>query len=184
MFIVILTRAGFFLLSPLGIPLEAIGLTGAGLLILLRGFRMKKGIKDIIKKTPWHILLFSFDMYVLVYGLKNIGLNVFLVSHLKPLITESSLGAITLMGLVTTIFSNTFNNLPAVMIGTLSLTEMRLEPHFLQAAYLASVIGSDIGSLLTPVGTLATLIWMFILKKNSVHLSWGRYLRITFLFMD
>ncbi|WP_260398208.1 ArsB/NhaD family transporter [Peribacillus simplex] len=58
---------------------------------------------------------------------------------------------------------------------------MGLDPHLVQIAYLANVNGSDIGALLTPVGTLATLIWMYILKKHSINISWGKYLRVTFL---
>ena len=46
-------------------------------------------------------------------------------------------------------------------------------------AYLASVIGSDVGSLLLPMGTLATLLWMHILKKGKVKISWGEYLKVT-----
>jgi arsenical pump membrane protein len=79
------------------------------------------------------------------------------------------------------VISNLFNNLPAVMIGTLSITEMGLDPHILQIAYLANVLGSDIGALLTPVGTLATLIWMFILKTHGIKISWSQYLRVTII---
>ncbi|SIR87503.1 Arsenical pump membrane protein [Peribacillus simplex] len=50
----------------------------------------------------------------------------------------------------------------------------------MQIAYLANVIGSDIGALLTPDGTLATLIWMFILKKHSIDISWGSILELPF----
>jgi arsenical pump membrane protein len=85
------------------------------------------------------------------------------------------------MGILTTVLSNIFNNLPAVMIGTLAITEMGLNPALLQVAYLANVIGSDIGSLLTPIGTLATLIWMFILKKHNIRMTWGKYISITIL---
>lgn len=67
------------------------------------------------------------------------------------------------------------------MISTLSITEMDLQPLLLQAAYLANVIGSDIGALLTPIGTLATLIWMFILKENAIKITWGQYLKVTIL---
>ncbi|QTC40535.1 arsenic transporter [Bacillus sp. V3] len=177
--IVVLTRAAFFALTPFGIPLEVIGLTGAAILILVRWFRTQTGIVDIFKKTPWHILLFAFNMYVLVYGLKNVGLNDFIVAQFKDLIVGQPLNASLIMGLFLTAASNLFNNLPAVMIGTLSITEMGLDPHTLQIAYLANVIGSDIGALLTPVGTLATLIWMYILKTNGISISWARYLRVT-----
>ncbi|UYY98160.1 arsenic transporter [Peribacillus frigoritolerans] len=179
--IVILTRVSFFALTPFGVPLELIGMVGAFLLIILRWYKTKTGLSDIVKKTPWHVLLFAFNMYVLVYGLKNVGLNDYLVSNLKPLIMDSPFNATMIMGILLTILSNLFNNLPAVMIGTLSITEMGLDPHLVQIAYLANVIGSDIGALLTPVGTLATLIWMYILKKHSINISWGKYLRVTFL---
>lgn len=181
MLLVIATRASFFIFTPFGVPLEAIGLIGAFLLILLRWYRTGKGITDIIKKTPWHILLFAFNMYVLVYGLKNVGLNDFIVENLTGLISNNALNATFVMGILLTILSNVFNNLPAVMIGTLSIVEMGLDPGILQIAYLANVIGSDIGALITPVGTLATLIWMYILKKHSVPISWRKYLQVTLL---
>jgi arsenical pump membrane protein len=179
--IVVLTRASFFALTPFGIPLEAVGLIGAALLIVIRWYRTKVGIIDIFKKTPWHILLFAFNMYVLVYGLKNVGLNQYIVENLGGYIVDQPFNASLIMGVLLTVMSNLFNNLPAVMIGTLSITEMGLDPHTLQVAYLANVLGSDIGALLTPVGTLATLIWMYILKSHSIHLSWGKYLKVTIL---
>ncbi|MFD2682056.1 arsenic transporter [Bacillus seohaeanensis] len=179
--VVIITRACFFILTPLGIPLEWIGLTGALVLILIRKIKMGTGALDIVKKTPWHILLFAFNMYVLVYGLKNVGLNDYIVSLLTSYIEDSPFYASMIMGSALTVFSNLFNNLPAVMIGTLSLTEMGLSDHILQIAYLANVIGSDIGALLTPVGTLATLIWMFLVKKHSIKITWGDYIKVTII---
>ncbi|MCJ8006419.1 arsenic transporter [Lederbergia wuyishanensis] len=177
--IVVATRASFFVLSPLGIATEWVGLIGAATLVLLRWIKTGTGIFDIVKKTPWHILLFAFNMYVLVYGLKNIGLNDFIVLSIKGFVELDPLNATFVMGLLSTSFSNLFNNLPAVMISTLTIIDMDLDPLLLQVAYLANVIGSDIGALLTPIGTLATLIWMFILKKNSINISWGQYLKIT-----
>ncbi|WP_099158990.1 arsenic transporter [Virgibacillus ndiopensis] len=179
--IVVLIRVGFFSLTTFGIPLEWIAIVGAVLLIGIRWFRYQKGIRDIIKKTPWHILIFAFSMYVLVYGLKNVGFNTVLFEHLHSLVASSHLNAIAIMGTLLTFLSNIFNNLPAVMIGTLSLTEMNLDIDTLQVAYLANVIGSDIGALLTPVGTLATLLWMFILKKNKIPITWGQYFKVTIM---
>lgn len=178
-FVVVVTRGAFFVLTPLGVPMEVIGLIGACLLIFLRWMKWKKGIRDIIFYSPWHILLFAFSMYVLVYGLKNVGLNGGIVNVFEPIIHESLILATIVMGLLTTFFSNVFNNLPAVMISTMAISEMDLSPLFMKVAYLANVIGSDIGSLLTPVGTLATLIWMFLLKKHHIPISWRQYLKIT-----
>ena len=73
--------------------------------------------------------------------------------------------------------SNLINNLPSVMIGTMALTDMGLDGRTLQIAYLANIIGSDVGALLTPLGTLAALIWMFILKQHGIRFGWGAWVR-------
>jgi arsenical pump membrane protein len=65
------------------------------------------------------------------------------------------------------------------MVGTLTLMNMDLSLLELKIAYLANVIGSDMGSLLLPMGTLATLMWMHIVRKGKVRISWMQYIKIT-----
>jgi arsenical pump membrane protein len=177
---VVIIRGSYFLLSPLGISMEWIAIVGALLLIAIRWYRKGTGVLDVVKKTPWHILIFAFGMYVLVYGLKNIGLTSLLVNHLGTYVQNGPFYAIFIMGGLLTVLSNLCNNLPSVMIGTLSITEMNLDSHLLQVAYLANVLGSDIGALLTPIGTLATLLWMHILRQHSISISWRQYFKVTF----
>ena len=179
--IIVATRVGFFALTPFGISLELIGLLGASILIAFRWIRKGTGIMDVIKNTPWQIFLFAFNMYVLVYGLKNVHLNELIVSSLEGFVAQDALQATIIMGVLSTILSNLVNNLPAVMISTMAIVDMEMDPLIAQIAYLANVIGSDIGALLTPIGTLATLIWMFELKKYGVKLTWGKYLKVTLL---
>ena len=51
----------------------------------------------------------------------------------------------------------------------------------LKVAYLANVIGSDMGSLLLPMGTLATLMWMHIVRKGNVMITWWQYIKVTII---
>ena len=66
------------------------------------------------------------------------------------------------------ILSDLFNNHLSLMIGTITLTEMGLDPITLKSIYLPNIIGSDMGSLLLQIGTLASLIWMHILRRNKI----------------
>ncbi len=177
--IVILIRAGLFVGASFNIPIELIGIFGALLLIGYRWYWKGVGPYDIVKKTPWHIILFAFSIYVVVYGLHNIGLTEFMVERLREPISASHLNASLISGGLLTVMSNLFNNLPSVMIGTFTLTGMGLDLPTLQIAYLANIIGADIGSLITPMGTLATLIWMFLLRKNGIRVSWADCLKVT-----
>lgn len=179
--IVIIIRGSFFALSPLGIPIQWIGIIGALLLIIVRWYRKGIGPLDVIKKTPFHIIIFAFSMYVLIYGLHNVGYTTILIETLREPVSTNLFNASLIMGIVVTILSNLCNNLPAVMIGTLSITEMGLDLQTMQVAYLASVIGADIGALLLPMGTLATLIWMFIIRKNGIEITWSQYCKVTII---
>ncbi|MGG2027046.1 ArsB/NhaD family transporter [Gottfriedia sp. S16(2024)] len=104
-----------------------------------------------------------------------------LVHQLQPFIERGWFSSIAATGITVSLMSDLFNNHPALMIGTLNLTSMHLSLMAVHVAYLGNIIGSDIGSLLMPIGLLATLIWMFVLKQYKVHISWGQYLRVTTL---
>ncbi|MCL6445640.1 MAG: hypothetical protein K6T83_19670 [Alicyclobacillus sp.] len=103
------------------------------------------------------------------------------IAPVHPLVTGSLFHAAFTMGILVSLMSDLFNNHPALMIGTLTLTKMHLTPLALKISYLSNVIVSDMGSLLLPMGTLATLMWMHICKKGKVKISWRRYLETTIL---
>jgi arsenical pump membrane protein len=172
-------RVSLFVGSYYHIPVSLIAVLGSVVLLTWRWFYLKISPADMLKKTPWHIFAFAFSMYVIIYGLHNIGLTDWLVQFMRPIVSGSLLHASVMMGILLSLMSNLFNNHPALMVGTLTLTSMGLDPLTLKIAYLANVIGSDIGSLLLPIGTLATLIWMHILKRSKVRISWGEYLKVT-----
>jgi arsenical pump membrane protein len=178
---VFVIRISLFIASYIGIPIEIVAVTGSLILLVWRWYYLKISPKDMFSKTPWHIFMFAFTMYILIYGLNNIGLTDMLVKYFEPMINGSLFKASLFMGGLLTLLSNMFNNHPALMIGTLALTHMGLDPITVKTVYLANIIGSDIGSLLLPIGTLATLIWMHILKREKIKLSWFTYFKTTII---
>jgi arsenical pump membrane protein len=178
---VFLVRISIFIASYLGIPEVIVAVAGSAILLGWRWYYAKTKPYDVLLKAPWHILVFATGMYVVIYGLNNIGFSDYLIHQLSPYIGNDLLPSIFVMGSTVSILSNVFNNHPALMIGTMALTKINVDPIMLKSAYLASIIGSDIGSLLLPIGTLATLLWMHILKKHRERISWAAYMKITFV---
>jgi arsenical pump membrane protein len=172
-------RVGLFVASYLGIPISFAAIFGSLVLLGWRWYRLKISPADMLKKTPWYIIIFAFSMYVIIYGLNNIGLTQLLIQFLQPIAHASMLQASFMMGILVSVLSDLFNNHPALMVGTITLTKLGLDPLTLKVSYLASIIGSDIGSLFLPIGTLASIMWMHIVKKGKVKITWGDYLKAT-----
>lgn len=176
---VLFVRISLFVASYLNIPIDLVAVLGSSVLLGWRWWYLKIPPNDMIKKVPWHILIFAFSMYVIIYGLHNIGMTHQLITLMEPIVTGNLLYASLLMGGLMSLLSIFFNNHPALMVGTLTLTDMHLDPLTLKIAYLASVIGSDVGSLFLPIGTLASLIWLHILRQHHVKISWSDYVKVT-----
>ncbi|MGE1166000.1 arsenic transporter [Peribacillus simplex] len=178
---VFVVRCLLFVASYFSIPIEWVAVLGSLSLLVWRWYHLRTNPVDILKKTPWHILIFAFSMYVIIYGLHNVGLTTILVEICEPIVNQGLMSASLVMGGLVSILSNIFNNHPALMIGTITLTEMGLDPITLKTIYLANIIGSDMGSLLLPIGTLASLIWMHILKQNKMKIKWKDYLSVSLI---
>ncbi|WP_431021778.1 Arsenical pump membrane protein [Erwinia rhapontici] len=176
--VLVLLLVGFFLLEPLGIPVSAIAASGALILFVVakRGYAINTG--KVLRGAPWQIVIFSLGMYLVVYGLKNAGLTQYLTSLLNTFANGGLWSATFGTGLVTAMLSSVMNNMPTVLIGALSIDASAAEGVIKEAMIYANIIGCDLGPKITPIGSLATLLWLHVLDQKNIKISWGYYFRV------
>ncbi|EPZ2143892.1 arsenic transporter [Enterobacter hormaechei] len=175
--VLLLLLVGFFVLEPLGIPVSAIAAAGAAVLFIVakRGHGINTG--KVLRSAPWQIVIFSLGMYLVVYGLRNAGLTEYL-SGVLNLLAEKGLWAATFgTGFLTAFLSSVMNNMPTVLIGALSIDGSTATGVVKEAMIYANVIGCDLGPKITPIGSLATLLWLHVLAQKNITFTWGYYFR-------
>jgi arsenical pump membrane protein len=116
-------------------------------------------------------------MYLVVFGLRNQGLTSELARILEWLQGAGYWAATLGAGFLFAGLSSVMNNLPTVMIGSLAIHDAQLEPLIREAMIYANVIGCDLGPKITPLGSLATLLWLHVLENRGMKIGWGQYFR-------
>jgi arsenical pump membrane protein len=173
-----LLLVGFFWLEGLGVPISAVAAVGAVILLAVAGKGHVISTREVIKGAPWQVVFFSLGMYLVVYGLRNAGLTDYLTSVLNGFAEHGVWGAALGTGFLTAFLSSIMNNMPTVLVGALSIDATTAQGVVKEAMVYANVIGSDLGPKITPIGSLATLLWLHVLDKKSIHISWGYYFRV------
>ena len=168
-FLVVLL-AGYFVGDAYDLPVAVFALGGGVLFLIIATIFKTVEPVHIIKEAPWQVVWFSIGLYIVVYGLKNAGLTDYLTIILKDLATRGDTIAIIGTGFLSAFLSAIMNNMPTVMIMNIALQDI---PN--QALAYANIIGCNLGPKMTPFGSLATLLWLHVLAKKGVNISFAQY---------
>ena len=170
--------AGFFLLEPIGVPVSAVAAAGAVLLLVVAARGHVIETRKVLRGAPWQVVIFSLGMYLVVYGLRNAGLTDHVAGLLDRAAQGGVWGAAFGTGIIAALLSSVMNNMPTVLVGALSIDATHATGAVKEAMIYANVIGCDLGPKITPIGSLATLLWLHVLGQKGVRIGWGYYFRI------
>lgn len=135
-------------------------------------------LSRVLRHAPWQIVLFSLGMYLVVYGLGQAGLTEDAANMLTQLAGQGTFMATVGTGVGLAVLASIVNNLPSTLIGALAIDQAQVPELTRQLMAYASVIGNDLGPKFTPIGSLATLLWLHVLAGKGHRIGWGQYMKV------
>ncbi len=157
--------AGFFL-----IPISLIAVPCVALFYLFARTRANISGRKIFYNTPWEIIFFALGLFIVVYALSMHGLVNLLETAMLSL--GNLVPPLRMIGyaFLFSFLASIMNNLPSVI--TVNLTLIHLHQNSL---VFLNVLANDVGTKFTPIGSLATLLWMNIIRKKGENSITYRY---------
>lgn len=179
-----LLLVAYFVTGPLGVPIALV--TGIAAMLMMAiagrwatgGRGASIGLTKVLLGAPWQIVLFSLGMYLVVYGLGSAWLTGVSTAVLTWLASQGSFVATLGTGVTVAVLASVMNNMPATLVGALAIDAAEVPVLTKELMIYANVVGNDLGPKLTPIGSLATLLWLHVLAGKGQRITWGQYMKV------
>ena len=135
---------------------------------LIRGNK-PYAVRNCILRAPYELIPFVLSMFIMIIVIEKSGLTSILASFIGSDFTVFKYGILSFLS------ANVINNIP--MSALFSTIISSVEPSLIKSAVFASIIGSNIGAFLTPIGALAGIMWNNILHNHNVKYSYLDFIK-------
>jgi len=163
------------------LPLGIVACVGFVLLLVLEAIGRRAPYRRPLEGVSWPVLGFVSGMVVLVAALEQLGVVDRLVAsglsatRGSPILSGATASAMAAVG------SNLVNNIPMTLLMIAGIQSAGLHGATRDAAAFGTIIGADLGPNLTTVGSLATVLWLVILRRRGLDVRPWDYMRVGLL---
>ena len=180
--VVILVAAAYVIAAALQFPLSLVAVSGALLLLLGALYWKQTTPWSTARQISWPIFGFIAGMFLVIQALETTGLTAQFGQLLLRLSGGTSFGAVMIGTMGSALGTNLINNVPMAVVMTSSLHGIQHTPLAIQQGFLtATIFGCDLGPNLTTVGSLATVLWLLILRQRNIEVSGLDYFKVGIL---
>jgi arsenical pump membrane protein len=173
-----LIAAGYLVASAVALPLSPVALGGGALLVAGAARCGRLDWRALGRDISWPLFAFLSGLFILVRGVERLGVTAVVGTALHRVAGAGAFPAVLATAGGTALGANLINNVPMalVMISALRTTAGPLALH--QRLVYATILGADLGPNLTTVGSLATILWLLILRRRGLEVSTAQYLKL------
>ena len=153
-------------------PMWAVSLCGAAACLLLAWRYRVATPQKLARHVSPDILVFLWGVFLVVVGLRHVGV----VDSLSTVYRSTPKGTfheIGVVGGIAALGSALVDNHPMSV-----LNMMALGARGGSRTLLAALVGGDIGPRLLPIGSLAGILWMDLLRKAEVKIPISQFVRL------
>ena len=128
-----------------------------------------------LKKMPIGIIPFVLALFITVEALRVYGITEDIGIFFKNICGSSNTAYIYVYGMTSAFSSNLLNNIP-LAVAYVPIASTVSQAHVLPAV-LATAVGSNLGANITPIGALAGIMWISILRNKGVKISFKEFVK-------
>ena len=178
---------GYVLTSLNRFPVSLVICIGAVFLVTVYWFTLKhngsvngekKGLMGLARDINWDIVLFMLSIFLVVQGLETAGVTNLLASALVATSKLPSFLSVFGPSMVITVGASFMNNWPMTILGLLSIQHAGVTGSTLTNLIFSNIIGNNLGPHFFPLGSLAILMWMEMMRRRGINLSLKEYLKV------
>jgi len=147
----------------------ALSLFVCALIVCLIKRKKPVAVFSTVKRLPWQLIPFVLSMFIMILSLSENGIT----SAIGRLFGSSF--PIVKYGATSFLAANLINNIPMSVLFCPIMSG--LEGSTLSRAVYATIIGSNLGAYLTPIGALAGIMWSSLLKNHDVKFGYLDFIK-------